>query len=105
MGTQPETRLQRRIQQAIKKKYKKKAWIFKVHGGSMQAAGVPDLVMCIHGLFFALEVKRPIASSKASPIQLATIDIINEAEGYAGITRSPEEALKQIDEVLCQWEF
>lgn len=68
------------------------AWIMKVHGGPMQTAGIPDLLMCIDGLFIAAEVKhqKPAESEqhareRATPLQRAQIAKIIESGGMAGV--------------------
>ena len=55
------------------------AW--KTHGGLYGTAGIPDIVACIDGQFFAFEVKQP--GGKLTKIQEATIRKINEAGGKA----------------------
>lgn len=34
-------------------------WAVKIHGGPFQRAGLPDIIACKKGRFFAFEVKRP----------------------------------------------
>lgn len=96
--SQPEARLQRQIQAAIKKAYPD-CYLEKIHGGPYQSAGIPDLIMCIDGWFIALEVKRPKGPG-ATPIQLAKIEQINRAGGIAQVVRSPQEALDVIRQAL-----
>lgn len=92
MAKQPESRLQAKIRRQLEKTVG--GWWFKVWGGPFTAAGIPDLIGCVEGYFFALEVKRPIRSSKPSAIQLKTIEsIILKGEGVACVVRSPEEAI------------
>ena len=58
------------------------AWVFKVHGGPMQLRGVPDLVGCLNGVMFALEVKKP--GERLTAIQAHIIEQIKAAGGVAG---------------------
>jgi len=55
------------------------AW--KEHGGMYGTAGIPDIIACINGRFFAFEVKTP--SGKLTRIQQVTIDKICSAGGQA----------------------
>ena len=72
----------------------------KIHGGPFQSAGIPDLVGCVRGLFFALEVKLP-GTGKISPIQKVTIKKIKEkGEGVACVVESPEEAIDVVRSAL-----
>ena len=63
------------------------AW--KTHGGVYGTAGIPDIIACVDGRFFAFEVKT--ASGKATPLQQATIRKILAAGGTALVARSVDE--------------
>lgn len=91
MAKQPESRMQKKIQEALKRGFPG-LYIFKMWGGPFTPAGIPDLICCFRGRFIALEVKLPHKSSKPSDIQLKTIDRIREAGGIAAVVRSVEEA-------------
>jgi hypothetical protein len=99
MAKKPETRLQRKIRTDLTKEVG--GWWVKIHGGPYQAAGIPDLVGCVEGLFFALEVKRPDDTKGASPIQLRTMKKIRtKGQGIACIVESPEEAIEVVRTAL-----
>ena len=68
------------------------AW--KEHGGMYGTAGVPDIICCIDGRFFAFEVKNETGVPTA--LQEATIRRINAAGGVAVIVRSVEEVAGEI---------
>ena len=63
------------------------AW--KEHGGMYGTAGIPDIIACINGKFYAFEVKTAIG--KTTALQEATIRKITSCGGYAGIVRSAED--------------
>lgn len=63
------------------------AW--KTHGGVYGTAGIPDIIACVDGRFFAFEVKT--ASGKATQLQQATIRKILAAGGTALVARSVDE--------------
>lgn len=63
------------------------AW--KTHGGMYGTAGIPDIIACVDGRFFAFEVKT--ASGKATPLQETTIRKILAAGGTAAVVRSVDE--------------
>lgn len=101
MGKQAESRLQKRIQDYLRKHVG--GWWFKVWGGPFTPAGIPDLIGCVDGMFFALEVKLPKKSSKPSAIQLETIrDIVLKGGGVATIVRSEEEAVEVVLTALAR---
>lgn len=91
MAKQPESRLQKRIQEHLKKRFPG-IYIFKMWGGPFTPAGIPDLIANYRGRFIALEVKLPKAQSKPSEIQLKTIEKIKASGGIAAVVRSTEEA-------------
>jgi hypothetical protein len=91
------------IRKAVVKKYPG-AWIFKVHGGQMQMAGVPDILMCIDGLIIGAEAKHKKpgesethARERATPGQIVQIQRINNAGGIAGVVLTPQETLDLIE--------
>lgn len=97
MSTQPETRLQQRIQKRLKKEVG--GWWFKVHGGPFQAAGIPDLIGCVEGLFFGFEVKT--ATGAPSEIQIFTLRAIRQKGGaVAKIVRTPEAAVAHVRKAI-----
>ena len=63
------------------------AW--KTHGGMYGTAGIPDIIACVEGRFFAFEVKTAIG--KVTPLQAATIQKILAAGGMAAVVRSVDE--------------
>lgn len=56
-------------------------WYYKVFGGGMQRAGIPDIIACINGHFVALELKSDIG--KPSALQTRNVRLINESNGIA----------------------
>jgi len=63
------------------------AW--KTHGGMYGTAGIPDIIACVRGRFFAFEVKT--ATGKATPLQKATLQKILASGGTAAVVRSVDE--------------
>lgn len=63
------------------------AW--KEHGGMYGTAGVPDIIACIDGRFYAFEVKT--ATGKTTAIQNATIRKILACGGTAVVVHSVDE--------------
>ena len=59
-------------------------------------AGCPDLIVCAHGRFVALEVKRP-SGGVVSPLQKHHIEKIQKAGGIAGVVRSLEDVRVLLD--------
>lgn len=101
-----ETGLVRAIIRAVREKYPE-AFCFNVVGSPYQMTGVPDLLLCVRGLFIAVEVKFPHpgesdqhARERATPGQRVQIGRINTAGGMAGVVISVEEALALIERGL-----
>ena len=91
-----EKAVQAKIVKAITKKYGADAWLYKVHGGPYARSGVPDLLLCVHGRFIALEVKRP-SSGRVSKLQEIETKKINAAGGMALVVTSADDALDWIE--------
>lgn len=66
-----------------------RCFAFKVHGGMYGTAGIPDIIACVDGRYFAFEVKTP--AGRATALQDATIRKILAAGGTALVVRSVDE--------------
>ena len=62
---------------------------WKEHGGMYGTAGIPDIIACIDGGFYAFEVKTD--TGKTTALQDATIRKILAAGGTAMVVRSVDE--------------
>lgn len=57
-------------------------WYIKYWGGAEYTkAGIPDILACVNGIFFGIEVKS--ATGKPSELQLFTIEEIKKSGGVA----------------------
>lgn len=90
---QPEARLQRDIQKHLKLEYGHDIFVFKIHGGPMMMAGLPDLIGCIRGRFFGIEVKMPESINDVSVIQRHVHARIRQAGGAVTVSSSVADAL------------
>jgi hypothetical protein len=78
---------------------------FKEHGGMYGTAGVPDILACIDGRFYAFEVKTE--KGKLTKLQETMINKILAAGGRAFTVRSVDEVravLKNSDTASCNEE-
>ena len=73
-------------------------FFWKEHGGQYGTAGVPDIIACINGHFFAFEVKTE--TGKPTALQEATIRKILKAGGTAAVVRSVSEVRALIESAL-----
>lgn len=64
-------------------------WRVKIGAGPWQVAGLPDIIGCTGGRFFAFEVKIP--GKTATPLQAATLAAIKRAGGIAECVTSVDE--------------
>jgi len=74
------------------------AW-YKIHGGPYQEAGIPDIVGCHEGHFFAFEVKRPRKKRHVSDQQKYQMSRIAMAHGTTAVVTSKED----VQEVMLLW--
>lgn len=72
-------------------------WCFKVHGGPLMPAGLPDIIGVYRGRFVAWETKMP--SGRVSVIQALTHERIERAGGIVTVPRSVPEALEALDRI------
>lgn len=95
MAKQGESRVQQRIRKQLKKEVG--GWWVKIWGGPFQQSGIPDLIGCVEGMFFAFEVKRP--EGKTSAIQISTMeDIIELGGGVTFVVTNAHEAIAAVME-------
>ena len=99
MASKPETRLRAKIVKAVEKEFGDDVYIKHPHG-SMYSAGLPDLIGCLEGTFFALEVKTPENRSGATKLQQLHLDQIETAGGVAAVVRSVDEAINALESIL-----
>lgn len=89
----PESRIVASIRSFLRAR--PRTWHVKIWGGGVfQQAGLPDIIGCSDGLFFAFEVKVP--RKTATPLQGATLRAIKRAGGIAETVTS----LTQVQFVL-----
>ena len=73
-------------------------WHFKVHGSAYQRAGIPDLIGCHRGRFFALEVKQP--GEQPTKIQRYEMMRLVQSGAVVGVARSVEDAEDKLKTIL-----
>ncbi len=67
-------------------------FFWKEHGGQYGTAGIPDIIVCYHGRFVALEAK--VGKNKPTSLQAATIKQIQKAGGTAAVVYSLDDVKK-----------
>jgi hypothetical protein len=97
MPVQPETRLKTRIVEELEEQVGG-TWK-KIHGEEYQPFML-DLVGCVRGLYFELEVKVP--GNKATKRQQDRIDEVREEGGVSDVVTSPQEAVKIVRRALAR---
>ena len=94
----PETKLKIAVIAHLKKLKAQGSpiWWLKLHGGAMQRAGVPDLLVVYQGRAFFFELKAP--GAKAEPLQRHTINQIRKAGGVAVVARNVADVADELFE-------
>jgi len=94
---QRESKKSRDIQNALRAE----GWFcFKVHGGAMMMAGLPDIIVCAEGLFIGVETKHDETREGTSKTQDLRRDQIRAAGGIYEVATSPEEAVDVVRRAL-----
>lgn len=79
-------------------------WFTKIWGGGYQKSGIPDLILCVNGIFITAELKA--TNGKPSELQKMNTSRINQSNGI-GIILYPEgfENFKRIMEgvITCKY--
>jgi Holliday junction resolvase len=94
---QPEAKLSRKIMDALRSHG---AFCFKVWGSEHMMAGLPDIIGCYQGVFFAFETKMPAKRSNTSRRQEHVMGMIRQAGGISQVVCSAREALLALDQSL-----
>ena len=76
-------------------KQRPRCFAWKTHGGMYGTAGIPDIIACIDGRFYAFEVKQP--TGKLTRLQEVTLEKIRVAGGAAVMVTSVEEVKLALD--------
>jgi hypothetical protein len=92
---QPEAKIGRKIKEWVERRG---GFIFKLHGGPQQMAGLPDLICCIHGLFIGIEVKQP--GNNPTERQKFVHSLIRRSGGVVIVAHSVEEAAEGIESLF-----
>ena len=94
----PEGAVKNWIKKQIQDKYPD-CYIYVTHIGQYGKRGVPDLVMCIEGLFVCVEVKT--IKGKLTALQSLEIRRIEKAKGIAVVIYGRnKDALKELYETI-----
>lgn len=93
MSNKPEAKLKERVQSRLKKL--DNCWFFKTDEGAVR--GIPDIIGCIEGRFFAMELKhkRAKADKRRESLQKLTLRHIRMAGGL-GYFKVDEENFKDV---------
>ena len=76
-------------------------WFTKIWGGGYQKSGIPDLILCVNGIFMSVELKAP--NGRPTELQKMNTARINQSGGI-GIILKPDgfEQFKKIVEGVIQ---
>lgn len=79
-----KTRLEKNFQASVQKRLKTlpDTWFYKA--SDRVRSGIPDIILCVGGIFVAMELKRT-EHDKATPLQKHTLELIDKSGGYAWV--------------------
>ncbi len=92
MSTQAETRFKQKVLKLLNEL--PDTWCFK--NVSVSVAGIPDIIGCHRGYFFAWELKKN-SKSKPTKLQAHVLEKIREAHGFSEVVH-PDN----LDEMLAK---
>ena len=70
------------------------AMVIKIHGDPYTLGGTPDLIGCVSGRCFVLEVKRP--GEKPRALQVQQLEKWRKAGAVVGVVTSVKEAVRLV---------
>lgn len=91
-----ESVLRRKIVKALTE-HRGGMWI-TIHQSGTQTIGLPDIVGCLDGQFYGLEVKRPGRESTLTQRQAVILGRIRASGGRSGVITSVEHAFRFCDD-------
>lgn len=77
-------------------KARPRCFAWKTHGGMYGTAGIPDIIACIDGRFYAFEVKQP--GGRLTRLQDVTLNKIKAAGVVAVMVTSVDEVKQALAE-------
>lgn len=90
-----ERQLTTKIMKLLKKEFPT-AWIYK--SSDRFSSGIPDILMCYHGYFIAIEIKKD-TKSKVTPLQNFTLNKIRESGGLSIVVHGRFEIVKMLEKI------
>jgi len=86
MATTPEGKVKAAIKAFLKTL--PRCWFFMPVSNGMGTMGIPDIICCYRGVFLAIECKAPGKVANTTPLQMAQITGIRDAQGHALVVDS-----------------
>lgn len=74
-------------------------WFFMPAAHGYGTNGVPDIIGCYRGVFFAVEVKKPGGLNGVTALQRIQINAINHAFGYACVADNIDTVKEMFDRI------
>lgn len=91
----PEAAVKKKIKDILKEL---QCYSFSPIGGAYSSRGVPDIIGCLHGIFFGIEAKA--GKGKTTALQDRELQRIREAGGIALVVN--EENIDSLKNVLVE---
>jgi hypothetical protein len=94
----PEAKVKRKIDEWLDRNMPG-LWSVKPRGGPFGKTGCPDILVCWHGFFVAIEVKS--LEGDTTPMQMIQLKAITKAGGVAAVVRGYDvPRLEKIKELV-----
>lgn len=90
MGDQPEARFKRKVVALLERRIKEGVPVFPICPSDSFYRGISDLLICVNGLYVAVELK---IATPVSELQRLFLAHVKRAHGVAGILRKRPEDL------------
>lgn len=75
-------------------------WYFSPQGGRFGKSGIPDIIGCYRGKFFAVEVKAPGKKENTTALQKAQIQAIRDVWGQVIVVDNATDFSKWLHDAV-----
>lgn len=101
MAMTPEGKVKAKVKKLLDS-YAPRVWYFMPAMGSFGKSGVSDIIACVGGVLFAIEVKADMKKNPPTPLQMQCLQKVQDADGAALVVdaNNIEELRTLIERVL-----
>lgn len=94
--------LERDLQAQIIKYLRRQPSTFVIKTIQTNNRGIPDLIICRHGQFIFIEIKKPDTPANGTPLQRHQMDALRDAGAVGFVTNNFNDFLTKYQQIILQ---